>query len=214
MPVPSTTQDKRTMPIHTTQSTSASPIPSRSQPPLYDLTDQPEDKTVKNNQDRIENCRSSPPPLLSCPPPRQVAHQPAANAYDGCSRHITTATLPLPLIDRAQSAIAWGWAGELWRLQTSGRAHRATRRGPAANPPQPPPAAPPLLLPLSLGKKVSAVEGLAQTGVRPDTMSRRKAACPGCSEAKETVVDASTYICTEDDTAVVTTNEHTHAIFN
>lgn len=88
----------------------------------------------------------------------------------------------------------------MWRLQTSGRAHRATRRGPAADPPPLAAAALPLLPLLSLGKKVSAVEGLAQTGVRPDTISLRKAACPGCSEAKETVVDASTYICTEDDT--------------
>lgn len=43
------------------------------------------------------------------------------------------------------------------------------------------------------GRKVSAVHGRDPAGTRPEMMSCRNAAWAGCSEAKETVVDASTY---------------------
>lgn len=104
---------------------------------------------------------------------------------------MTTATLPLPLMARTQSAMAWGWAGELWRLHSSGRAQRATRRGGGFGAAAPPPA------PVSafgvLGRNVSAVDGREPDGTRPDTRSRRNTTSPGYSEAKETVVDASTW---------------------
>ena len=92
-------------------------------------------------------------------------------------------TLPLPLILRTQSAIAWGCGGELWRLHSSGRAHRATRRG----------------CPLTdgawrQGKKVSAVQGLAPDGTRPEMMSCRRRAWPGSSQASGAVTAARTYV--------------------
>lgn len=116
-------------------------------------------------------------------------YQPAANAYEGLSRHMTTATLPLPLIARTQSATACGWAGELWRLHSSGRAHRATRRGGGLGAAAPPPPASPFG---ALGRKVSAVDGREPDGTRPETRSRRNATSSGFSEAKETVLDANT----------------------
>lgn len=96
---------------------------------------------------------------------------------------MTIATSPLPLILRTQSAIAWGWGGELWRLHASGRAQSATRRGwPRSAGDDDAPQ----------GRKVSAVQGLAPDGSRPAMMSCRNVVWLGSSHAIDDVTDSRT----------------------